>query len=279
MANNKVWFITGCSRGFGRVWTEAILQRGDKVVATARTVSKLHDLKERYGDAVLLLPLDVTDRGQIFEAVAKAHSHFGRLDVVVNNAGFGMRGAVEEVTEADARAVMETNFFGALWVTQAVLPLLRQQGSGHIVSVTSLAGLIGEPSLGLYNASKWALEGTMDALSREVAHLGIKVTLIEPGPYVTEFGSADSLRAATEMPAYDEARVKLRSQFTRDDFGDPAATSAALFAVVDAAEPPMRLGLGRFVLRRARAHYAERLAEWDRWEAVSEAANGQPKFN
>jgi NAD(P)-dependent dehydrogenase (short-subunit alcohol dehydrogenase family) len=278
MANDKIWFITGCSRGFGRVWTEAILQRGDKVAATARNVAKLQDLKERYGDAVLLLPLDVTDRARVSDTVAKAHAHFGRLDVVVNNAGFGMSGAIEEVAEADARAVMETNFFGSLWVTQAALPLLRQQGGGHIVSVTSMAGLIGEPALGLYNASKWALEGAMDALSREVAHLGIKVTLIEPGPYVTEFGSADSLRVATEMPAYDEARRKLRSGFTRDDFGDPAATSAALFAVVDAAEPPLRLGLGRLVLRRARSHYAERLAEWNKWEAVSEAANGKPTF-
>lgn len=276
MAHNKIWFITGCSRGFGRVWAEAILQRGDKVVATARHVEKLQGLKTRYGDAVLLLPLDVTDRTQVFKTVAQAHAHFGRLDVVVNNAGFGLFGAIEEIAEVEARAVMETNFFGALWVTQAALPLLRQQGSGHIISVTSLAGLIGEPSLGLYNASKWALEGTMDALSREVAHLGIKVTLIEPGPYVTEFSSTDSLRIASEIPAYAAARVKLRSQFTPDDFGDPAATPAALFAVVDAAEPPLRLGLGRFVLRRTRMHYAERLAEWDKWEAVSEAANGQP---
>jgi NAD(P)-dependent dehydrogenase (short-subunit alcohol dehydrogenase family) len=269
----KVWFLTGCSRGFGRLWAEAALERGDRVVATAREDSRLKALAAAFPDSVVVLPLDVTQRSAVFDAVAAAHRHFGRLDVIVNNAGYGLRGAIEEVQEADVRELLDTNLLGALWVTQAALPFLREQGSGHVVSVSSLAGLVGEPTLGLYNASKWALEGMMDALSREVAHLGIKVTIIEPGPYATDFASAASLRQSPEIPAYDEARRALLAGFDPADLADPTATPAVL-AVVDAAEPPLRLILGRAVLPRARGHYAERLSTWDEWAAVSERAHG-----
>jgi NAD(P)-dependent dehydrogenase (short-subunit alcohol dehydrogenase family) len=273
----KVWFLTGCSRGFGRIWAEAALSRGDKVAATARDVSQLKSLAEAYPDSAMVLPLDVTDRGAVHDAVGAAHRHFGRLDVVVNNAGYGLAGAVEEVAEEDVRALLETNFLGALWVMQAALPLLREQGGGHIVSVTSLGGLIGEPTLGLYNASKWALEGMNDALAREVAHLGIKVTIVEPGPYATEFGSSASLKSSEQIPAYDEARRRLRAGFSREDLGDPAATSEAIFKAVDADEPPLRLALGKLVLRRAREHYEARLANWDAWERTSELAHGDER--
>ncbi|WP_055713452.1 SDR family NAD(P)-dependent oxidoreductase [Streptomyces torulosus] len=270
----KVWFITGCSRGFGRLWAEAALRRGDRVVATAREESRLKPLAEAFPDSALVLSLDVTQRSAVFDAVAAAHQHFGQLDVIVNNAGYGLRGAVEEVQEAEVRELLDTNLLGALWVTQAALPFLREQGSGHIVSVSSLAGLIGEPTLGLYNASKWALEGMMDALSREVAHLGIKVTIIEPGPYATEFASSGSLKQSPEIPAYDEARRALLAGFDPADLADPAATPQAVLAAVDADVPPLRLILGRTVLPKVRGHYGARLSTWDAWTRVSERAQG-----
>ena len=160
----KVWFITGTSRGFGREWAQAALERGDKVAATARNVSTLDDLVEKYGDAVLPLALDVTDREAAFAAVQQAHATFGRLDVVINNAGYGHFGFIEEVTEQEARAQIETNVFGALWVTQAALPFLREQGSGHIIQVSSIGGITAFPGIGLYHASKWALEGYSQSL-------------------------------------------------------------------------------------------------------------------
>ncbi|MFF4802236.1 SDR family NAD(P)-dependent oxidoreductase [Streptomyces sp. NPDC001351] len=272
----KVWFMTGCSRGFGRLWAEAALQRGDKVAATARDESRLKSLAAAYPDSVLVLPLDVTRRGAVFDAVAAAHDHFGRLDVIVNNAGHGLRGAVEEVQEADVRELLDTNLLGALWVTQAALPFLRAQGGGHVLAVSSQGGLMGEATLGLYNASKWALEGMMEALSKEVAHLGIKVTIIEPGPYATEFASPASLKASPENPAYDEARQALYADFDPAAVGDPAATPPAVLAAVDAAEPPLRLILGKSALPKVRSHYDARLSTWDAWAAVSERAHGHP---
>ncbi len=180
---SKVWFITGTSRGFGRIWAEAALKRGDKVAATARDTASLDELSESYGDAVLPLELDVTDKVAVDTAVKDAHDRYGRLDVVVNNAGYGLFGTIEEVTEAQARAQIETNLFGALWVTKAALPYLREQGSGRIIQVSSIGGVNAFPTLGLYHASKWALEGFSQALDAEVRGLGIKVTLVEPTGY------------------------------------------------------------------------------------------------
>ena len=154
----KVWFITGTSRGFGREWAIAALQRGDKVAATARNTGTLDDLVDKYGDSVLPIQLDVTDRDADFAAVKQAHDHFGRLDIVVNNAGYGQFGFIEELSESDARDQIETNVFGALWVTQAALPYLREQRSGHIIQVSSIGGIVAFPNVGIYHASKWALE-------------------------------------------------------------------------------------------------------------------------
>ena len=170
---SKTWFITGASRGFGRVWTTAALERGDRVAATARDTTTLTELVARFGDALLPIQLDVTDRAAGIAAVQTAHHRFGRLDVVVNNAGYGHFGAVEETTDDEARAQLETNFFGALWITQAAIPLLHEQGSGHIVQVSSIGGVTAFPNLGVYNASKWALEGLTEALAGEVAGFGI----------------------------------------------------------------------------------------------------------
>src|SRR5690606_11464138 len=211
---SKVWFITGASRGFGREWAIAALDRGDRVAATARDVSTLDDLRDRFGDAVLAMTLDVTDRAADFAAVQRAHDHFGRLDIVVNNAGYGHFGFVEELTETEVRDQMETNFFGALWVTQAALPYLRRQRSGHIIQVSSIGGVSAFADLGAYHASKWALEGLSQSLSLEVAPFGIHVTLIEPGGYATDWGGSSARRSAT-MPEYAESRAeadRVRSQ-------------------------------------------------------------------
>src|ERR1017187_8325838 len=213
----KIWFITGTSRGFGREWALAALERGDSVVATARNASSLDTLVAAHGDAVLPISLDVTDRSAVFAAVAQAHEHFGRLDVVVSNAGYGQFGMVEELSEAESREQIETNLFGALWVTQAALPFLRAQGSGHILQVSSIGGVSAFPTVGIYHASKWALEGLSQSLAQEVAGFGIKVTLIEPGGYATDWGGS-SAQHATPLPAYDGVReqvAKFRASIDR----------------------------------------------------------------
>jgi NAD(P)-dependent dehydrogenase (short-subunit alcohol dehydrogenase family) len=274
----KIWFITGTSRGFGREWALAALDRGDKVVATARNADSLKDLSEKYRESVLALPLDVSDRTAVFDAVKQAHDHFGRLDVVVNNAGYGQFGMVEELSEQEARDQMETNFFGALWVTQAVLPYLREQGSGHIIQVTSIGGISAFANVGMYHASKWALEGISQSLALEVAEFGIKVTLVEPGGYSTDWGGSSAQRA-TLLPAYDGARevgARLRAQ-RQSVQGDPVATRDAILRVVDAETPPLRIFFGDGPLATATADYESRLKTWREWESVSIAAHGYTK--
>ncbi len=269
------WFITGASRGFGREWTIAALERGDSVAATARDISTLDDLVGRFGDAILPLKLDVTDRDAVVDAVKDAHDRFGRLDVVVNNAGYGQFGMVEEISEQEAREQIETNVFGALWVTQAVLPYLREQGSGHILQVSSIGGISAFPNIGIYNASKWALEGFSQSLAAEVADFGIKVTIIEPGAYSTDWGGA-SARHAAANPAYDAFREKAAEQrkARAGNPGDPVATREAVLQVVDAENPPLRIFFGEGPLAIATKDYESRLATWREWQPVSVAAHG-----
>ncbi|GAA1770742.1 SDR family oxidoreductase [Nocardioides hankookensis] len=272
---SKTWFITGASRGFGREWTIAALERGDRVAATARDTSTLDDLVEKYGDSLLALQLDVTDRDADFAAVRRAHEHFGRLDVVVNNAGYGHFGFVEELTEQEFRDQMETNVFGAMWVTQAALPFLREQGSGHILQVSSIGGISAFPLVGAYHASKWALEGFSQALSQEVAGFGIHVTLIEPGGFATDWGGSSSKRSA-ELPAYAELHeqtIEARKKRVGTP-GDPTASAAAVLAIVDAEEPPLRAFLGSAPLGIAKADYESRLASWEQWQHNAELAQG-----
>jgi NAD(P)-dependent dehydrogenase (short-subunit alcohol dehydrogenase family) len=271
----RTWFITGSSRGFGREWAIAALERGENVAATARDTASLDDLVERFGDRVLPLRLDVTDRAAVFTAVATAHERFGRLDVVVNNAGYGQFGMVEEISEADARAQFETNVFGALWVTQAALPFLREQGAGHILQVSSIGGISAFPNIGIYNASKWALEAFSQSLAQEVAGFGIKVTLIEPGGYSTDWGGS-SARHADPLPAYDEFRARAAEERkTRIGApGDPVATRDAVLKIVDAENPPLRIFFGTAPLGVATRDYESRLAQWREWESVSIAAQG-----
>jgi NAD(P)-dependent dehydrogenase (short-subunit alcohol dehydrogenase family) len=271
---SKTWFITGTSRGFGREWAIAALERGDTVAATARDLRTLDDLVEAHGDAVLPISLDVTDREAAFAAVAAAHERFGRLDVVVNNAGYGQFGMVEELSEDEARAQIETNLFGALWVTQAALPILRAQGSGHILQVSSIGGVSAFPSVGIYHASKWALEGISQALAQEVAGFGIKVTLIEPGGYSTDWGGS-SAKHATPLDAYDSVREQAANRPSRRGTpGDPAATRDAVLTLVDTDEPPLRVFFGSAPLAIATADYESRLATWNEWQPLSVAAHG-----
>ncbi|MEQ4724004.1 SDR family NAD(P)-dependent oxidoreductase [Nonomuraea sp. B19D2] len=268
---SKVWFITGTSRGFGRSWAVAALERGDKVAATARDTATLKDLVERHGESILPIALDVTDREAAFAAVRQAHAHFGRLDVVVNNAGYGHFGMVEELTEAEARAQIETNVFGALWVTQAAIPLLREQGGGHIMQVSSIGGVAAFPGLGIYHASKWALEAFSEALSQEVAPAGIKVTIIEPGGYATDWAGDSSVHSEPN-PVYEpfrEVRAKMRAGITAPG---PDATVAAVLAAADAGEPPLRLLLSGAAYDIAAGVYAQRLKTWAEWEDTSRAA-------
>jgi NAD(P)-dependent dehydrogenase (short-subunit alcohol dehydrogenase family) len=273
---SKTWFITGASRGFGREWTIAALERGDTVAATARDTATLDDLVERFGADLLPLKLDVTDRDAVFAAVAQAHERFGRLDIIVNNAGYGQFGMVEELSESDARDQIETNLFGALWVTQAALPYLREQGSGHILQVSSIGGITAFPNVGMYHASKWALEGISQALAQEVAGFGIKVTLIEPTGYSTDWGGS-SARHTEPLPAYDgprEETAKMRARRTASP-GDPVASRAAVLKVVDAEHPPLRIFFGDGPLALATADYESRLATWREWEPVSIEAHGK----
>ncbi len=271
----KTWFITGTSRGFGREWAIAALDRGDKVAATARDTSSLGDLVAKYGDAILPIQLDVTDRDADFAAVRQAYEHFGRLDIVINNAGYGHFGLVEELSEQDIRAQLETNLFGALWVTQAALPHLREQGSGHIIQVSSIGGISAFPMVGAYHASKWGLEGLSQALAQEVAPFGIHVTLIEPGGYDTDWAGSSAKHSA-ELPAYTGVReqaMKARAQRVSAP-GDPAATREAILKIVDAGRPPLRVFLGEAPLGIATADYESRLATWREWQPVSAAAQG-----
>jgi NAD(P)-dependent dehydrogenase (short-subunit alcohol dehydrogenase family) len=271
----KTWLITGASRGFGREWTIAALERGDTVAATARDTSTLDDLVAKHGDAILPLQLDVTDREAVFAAVKDAHDRFGRLDVVVNNAGYGQFGMVEEISEQEARDQIETNVFGALWVTQAALPYLRAQGSGHILQVSSIGGISAFPNIGMYHASKWALEGLSQSLAREVAQFGSKVTINAPPASSTDW-AGPSAKHATPNPAYDTFRERVQEERAKRQTnpGDPVATRDAVLKVVDAEKPPLRIFFGDGPLAIATKDYESRLATWREWEPVSIAAHG-----
>ncbi len=275
--SEKVWFITGASRGFGRVWAEAALKRGDKVAVTARTLASIADLKDKYGANALTLELDVTRPDQVKEAVTQAHDHFGRLDIILNNAGYSLVGTIEEASADEVRALYDTNIFGTLSVIQAALPLLRKQGGGHILGTSSSLGHVTMPLIGYYCSSKWAFEAIHESLAIEVKPFGIKVTIIEPGAYATEFGSQASLKFAPGLDIYADLRAQIFEHLKNSERGDPNATPEAIFKAVDAEKPPLRLFLGSHNLPWVRAAYAERLAIWEAWESVSNSAQGTSK--
>lgn len=271
---SKTIFITGASRGFGKLWAEAFLKRGDKVVATARNTDTLADLVKTYGNQILPLQLDVNDRAAVFAAVAKAKDHFGVIDVLINNAGYGLFGAIEETSEQEARDQIETNFFGLLWMSQAIIPVMREQGFGHIVQLSSVLGVATLPVLGIYNASKFAVEGLSETLAAEVKGFGIKVTMIEPNGFATDWAGASAI-STQPMDVYEPLKAAFQAGLTEESFGVPEATSAAVLKLIDSENPPLRLLLGKVALPWAKQVYAGRLAEWESWAEIATAAHGK----
>jgi NAD(P)-dependent dehydrogenase (short-subunit alcohol dehydrogenase family) len=275
---SRIWFVTGSSRGLGREFVEAALSRGDKVAAAARNAASLDELVAVHGDAVLPLALDVTDKAAVFAGVRRAAEHFGRLDVVVNNAGYAQIGAIEELTEQELRDQLETNLFGAVWVVQAALPYLRAQGSGHIIQLSSAAGLMAMPLGGAYHMSKWAVEAMNESLAQEVAEFGIKVTVIEPAGFATRGGkNPDPLangHLAETSPVYDGLRARLAGVMSKQPAGDPAAAAQALLTLVDSDNPPLRVLFGQGFYPMLQKVYADRLQTWADWQDLSAQAHG-----
>lgn len=239
----KVWLITGSSRGLGHVWASAALERGDAVIATARTPEMLDELAEKHKERILAVPLDVTDRQAVRHAIERGQNHFGRIDIVLNNAGYGLFCPIENAPETESRAIFETNFFGSLSVIQEILPLFRAQKSGHVIQISSIAGLLALPGLGLYNATKWATEGLLETLYHEVKSFGINVSIIEPGPHETEWIGKSSVRPETNV-AYPSSQDYMVNNWPRLTLSSPQNSIAPLFELVDAKEPPLRLLLG-----------------------------------
>jgi NAD(P)-dependent dehydrogenase (short-subunit alcohol dehydrogenase family) len=266
----KVWFITGASSGFGRAFALCALERGYQVVATARNAEKLASLAAESPDRVLPLKLDVTVESEVESAVSQAVAKFGRVDVLINNAGYGVVGAVEETPESELRAMMETNFFGAVAVTRALLPTMRKQGSGAIVNISSMGGQLSYAGYSAYSASKFALEGMSEALALELKPFGIKVLIVEPGAFRTEFAGT----ALKQMPAIDAyaATVGNIREFTRGmhetQEGDPFKAAKAVEQALDAEETPLRLALGADAVNTIRGHSETLLAELAKWEKV-----------
>jgi NAD(P)-dependent dehydrogenase (short-subunit alcohol dehydrogenase family) len=265
--SSRVWFISGCSSGIGRALATTALERGERVVATARKPAVLAELASSFGERILALKLDVTRPDQVREAVEQACVAFGRIDVLVNNAGYGLQGAVEDVPDGDARAIFETNVFGVLSLTRTVLPVMRAQGSGQIVNVSSVGGRTSAPLIGLYSATKFAIEGMSVALAGEVAALGIKVLVVEPGPYATQFATA--VRSMPASPAYTELETQLSKARATLKWGDPREAARTIFAAVDTPDAPLRLAVGSDAFARVRRALRAQLDELERWELLS----------
>jgi len=269
--SQQVWFITGASSGFGEAFARYALSQGHAVVATARTTSKLSVIANTAPDRVLLQRLDVTQPAEAAAAIDAAVARFGRIDVLINNAGYAVLGAVEETPEAELRAQMETNFFGAVAVTRAALPTLRAQRSGALVNISSLGGQVSAPGFGAYAASKFALEGISEALAAELAPFGIKVLIVEPGAFRTTFAGA-SMRRMPVMEPYAEV-VKGTRDFAhamdKSQEGDPMKAAAAIAEALAADKTPLRLQLGRDAVSAVRAHAEAMLADLSVWEDVA----------
>ena len=275
-ANNLVWFITGASTGFGRLLAEEVLRRGGRVIATARSLEKVADLERKYPERAKAYALDVTDPAQVASITAQATACFAPVDVLVNNAGYGVTGAIEEVTEDEYRPMFETNVFGLLRVTKALLPKMRERGSGHIINLSSIGGLIGSPGWGFYNATKFAVEGLTEALAGECEPLGIHVTAIEPGAFRTEFLGRSGQEAEALIEAYVPTAGKAREYFQTQNGkqkGDPQKAVEAIIAVVEAEKPPRHLLLGNAAMTRFRKRLADWTGELDAWESTTLGAD------
>ena len=274
--NNRVWFVTGASSGFGRAISSAALERGDRVVATARDTDSVAELTERGDGRALALELDVTDAEAARAAFDEAVSRFGRVDVVVNNAGYGHIGAVEELTDDEWHQQLDVNLFGVINVTRAALPQLRKQRSGHLVQMSSLNGVEGLPGGAYYSASKFAVEGLSESLADEVGHLGIDVTIVEPGPHRTRFASDRSTKQADAIEDYAPSVGQTREavgELDGNQPGDPERAARAIIDAVEAEDPPRRLALGQMAVDNIRAKLNAQLSELDEWAAVSASSD------
>ncbi|CAN5754140.1 oxidoreductase [soil metagenome] len=273
---SRNWFITGASTGFGRLLAEEVLKAGGKVIVTARNIDKVIDLEEKFPGQAKAFALDVTDYPQIASVVAQSTASYGPIDVLVNNAGYGVAGAVEEVTEDEFMPMFNTNVFGLIRVTQALLPHLRKQGSGHILNLSSIGGLVASPGMGFYNASKFAVEGLSEALAQELAPLGIRVTIVEPGPFRTDFLGRSGVMAENIIPDYEKTAGNMRRYFADQDGkqkGDPLRAVHAMMAVVESPNPPLRLLLGAAALQRLRAKMESQQKEVAAWESTTLGAD------
>ncbi|MFC8714487.1 oxidoreductase [Streptomyces sp. NPDC057197] len=270
---NKTWLITGSSRGLGRALAEAVLDAGHNLVATARRTESLGDLADTYGDRVRLVTLDVTDAEAARRAVAAAVETFGRLDVVVNNAGYADMGAIEDMPEAEFRAQIDANLYGVVNVTRAALPVLREQGTGHIIQVSSVGGRVGGPGLGAYQTAKWAVGGFSEVLAKEVAHLGIKVTVAEPGAMRTDWAGSSMSTPPVSEPYKEviEPAIARQRQSDGKQPGDPARIARILLDITETPEPPLRLLLGKDASAVGRFAAENRAAEDAKWRHVSES--------
>ena len=276
LQNSDVWFITGCSTGFGRELAKLVLDRGYRAVITTRDPGKIRDLTAGHEGRALALKLDVTDKAEVAEAVKQAEAKFGSIDVLVNNAGYGYVGALEESDEVEVRAMVETNFFGLARMVHVVLPGMRRRRRGNIVNISSIGGLVGFPGVGYYNATKFAVEGLSEALSKEVAPLGIRVLVVEPGPFRTDWAGRSLKRSSRQIPEYAETagafRQRIEGGSGKQD-GDPVRAGEAIIKALESDKMPLRLVLGAIALERARIKIAELRSELDAWEETTLSAD------
>ena len=270
--NRRVWFITGTSQGFGRELVRAALQRGDSAVATSRQPQSVAAAFPAEKDRLLAASMDLRDPKQISSVIEQAVARFGRIDILVNNAGYGVTGAVEEASEKEIANVYDTNVFGLLRVTRAVLPHMRKQRSGHIVNLSSIGGLTGMPGWGIYNSTKFAVEGLSEALAAELGPLGISVTIVEPGPFRTDFLGGSLVKAANVLPDYATTAGKTRAsadERNRKQQGDPAAAADAIVQAVTSPDPPLHLILGKFAYDRMNQKLEDFHREMEHWRDLT----------
>ena len=273
---DAVWFITGCSTGFGRELARTVLEGGGRAVVTARDAARVQELTRGFEDHALALALDVNDPAQVTDAIGKAGSKFGRVDVLVNNAGYGYLAAVEEGEEQEVRAMFETNVFGLIAMTKAVLPGMRARGTGHIVNISSIGGLVAFPGSGYYNATKFAVEGLSEALDQEIKPLGLGVTIVEPGPFRTDWAGRSLKQTAHPIDAYHETAGKRRaaiSGYSGKQPGDPVRAAQAIVDVVRSPSPPLRLPLGAMAYETALKKLTGMHANFAAWESAARGAD------
>lgn len=276
---SKVWFITGCSTGFGRNIALEVLKNGNKVAVTSRNTDDVKDIVDQYPDTSIAIKLDVTKNDQVKAAVEQATNKFGRIDVLVNNAGIGYFGAIEESEEEEVRRMFEINFFGLAQVTNAILPVMRSQRSGHIINISSVGGMMALPGIGFYNATKFAVTGYSEALAKEVADMGIKVTIIAPSGFRTDWAGRSANNSKIVIEDYKSTAHSTQEMIRKNSGvqpGDPVRAAIAIMKVVDAEKPPVRLLLGVGALKGARAKITELQNDIDSWEETTVWADNPP---